>query len=156
MAATRLFSLVIYNLGSYPQIFTANYPRIFGYPVFGGWAVASDCRGGCTSDRFQPGFWVIAEHCFSKPADRRDLTLGELASGPVKSVIHVTQVGSEVYRDPAPAAPHPAARAGLVAPPTPHHGCPPSRALEIDSFAYISEGKVNIMTMIPAWCLMSI
>ena len=30
MAATRLFSLVKYNLGNYPQIFTGSYPRIFG------------------------------------------------------------------------------------------------------------------------------
>ena len=30
MAATRLFSLVIYNPGSYPLVFTGSYPRIFG------------------------------------------------------------------------------------------------------------------------------
>ena len=79
-------------------------------------AAARGCRGGCTSDRFQPGIVAIVGHWFSKPAGRSDLTLGELASGRVKSVIRATTVESEVYRDPA----NP--RTALVNPP-PHRPC---------------------------------
>ena len=52
-------------------------------------------RGGCTSDRFQPGFWVIGTLWLHKSAGKRDLVLGALALGAVKSVIRATQAGSE-------------------------------------------------------------
>ena len=45
MAATRLFSLVKYNLGNYPQIFTGSYPQNFteSYPrIFGAVARVTD------------------------------------------------------------------------------------------------------------------
>ena len=54
-----------------------------------------DFRGGCTSDRFQPGFWVIGTLWLHKSAGGCDLVLGVLALSAVKSVIRVTQAGSE-------------------------------------------------------------
>ena len=114
MAATAQMSLFMRNPASIPGfsrpksgvyapdsvLFRSETPLVF--------------RKSCTNDRFQPGIVAIVEHWFSKPAGRRDLTLEELALGPVKSVIRAPQAGSEVYRDPEPAAPHPAARNNLM------------------------------------------